>query len=191
LKETIKLLRVCGSKVVDADLLDLSPKHLADFETFWKPRLQSSSEEDSHWNWVNKYLKSATPNYERYALECENITQGLILLELDCYRSRCESGRSLVYVDFLATAPWNRCSIQNPPSYKGVGMALVTYAVKRSFDLGYKGRLGLHALPLAEAFYAKLGMVDFGLDAGKENLKYFELPSDKAEEFIRRLNSQI
>ncbi len=180
MKETVKLFRVCDTKVVDSDLLDLSPKHLADFDTFWKARLQPSNAEDRHWDWVNKYLQLVTPNYERYALECESITQGLMILELDCHRSRLESGQSLVYVDYLATAPWNRSSIQNLPSYKGVGTALFTLAIKRSFDLGYKGRLGLHALPLAEAFYSKLEMVDFGNDADKQNLKYFELSSDKA-----------
>lgn len=184
MKETVKLLRVGDTKVVDADLLNLSPKHLADFDTFWKPRLQTSTAEDRHWDWVNKYLKLSTPNYENYALEYESIAQGLMILELDCHGSRLEFGKNLVYIDYLATAPWNRPSIQDPPSFKGVGTTLVTFAVKRSFDLGYKGRLGLHALPSAKDFYRKLEMVDFGYDADKQNLKYFELSSDKALKLV-------
>ena len=186
MKETLKLQRDRDTTPVDAELVNLSVKHLADFDTFWKSRLQASVEEDRHWDWVNKYLKLKTPNYERYALECESITQGLMLLELDCHRCHLDAGKNLVYIDYLATAPWNRPSIQNPPDYKGVGTALFTLAVKRSFDLDYKGRLGLHALPLAEAFYTKLGMVDFGYDSDKQNLKYFELSSDKALEIMGR-----
>jgi hypothetical protein len=187
LKEILKLLRVSDLTLVNAELSNLSAKHLADFDTYWKNRLQISDEEDRHWNWVNKYLKLSTPNYERYALECENITQGLMLLELDCHRSRSDLGKNLVYIDYLATAPWNRPSIQKPPIYKAVGTALFTFAIKRSFDLEYKGRLGLHALPLAEGFYKKLEMVDFGCDPDKQNLRYFELTSDKALEIVKRL----
>ena len=190
MKQTVKLLRVGDTKVVDANLLNLSSKHLADFDTFWKPRLQTSTAEDRHWDWVNKYLNLSTPNYENYALECENITQGLMILELDCHRSRLESGKNLVYIDYLSTAPWNRPSIQNPPSFKGVGTTLFTFAIERSFDSGYKGRLGLHALPEAEAFYAKLKMVDFGYDAEKQNLKYFELSKDKALELVGVVNNR-
>lgn len=187
MKETLKLVRVRDLAKVDAAIVSLSAKHLADFDTFWKSRLQTSSEEDRHWDWVNKYLKLSTPNYEKYAVECESITQGLMILELDCYRSRLEPNKSIVYLDYLNTAPWNRPSIQNPPSYKGVGTALFTLAVKRSFALDYKGRLCLHALPSAEGFYTKLKMVDFGCDPDKQNLKYFELASDKAVEIVKKL----
>jgi len=185
LKETIKLLRVSDDKVVNAELVELSPKHLADFDTFWRPRLSSSYEEDRHWCWVNKYLKTATPNYERYALECDTITQGLMLLELDCHHSRLEDNRGLVYIDFLATAPWNRRSIEETVKYKGVGTALLTFAISRSFDLDYNGRIGLHALPKAENFYEKImEMVDLGCDTNKESLKYFELPKSRASKIM-------
>lgn len=186
MNETVKLLRVSDAKVVDADIVNLSVKHLTDVDTFWKPRLQPSAEEDRHWNWAIKYLKLATPNYEKYALECGRITEGLMILELDFHRSRLESGKSLVYIDYLATAPWNRPSIQNPPLNKGVGTGLFSFAVKRSIDLGYRGKLGLHALPLAADYYTKLGMTDFGSDPDKQDLNYFELTSDKALEIISR-----
>ncbi len=139
MQENVKLFRVSDNQIVDAVLLDLSQKHIADFETFWKPRLKSSQEEDSHWDWLKKDLLTATPNYEKYALECEQITQGLMILELDCHRSRLESGKSLVYLDYLSTAPWNRPSIQDPPSYKGIGTTLFSFAISRSMDLEYKG----------------------------------------------------
>jgi hypothetical protein len=186
LQENVKLLRVSDNQVVDAVILELSGKHIADFETFWKPRLKSSREEDSHWDWVNKYLLTTTPNYERYALECAQIAQGLTILELDCSRSRLESGKSLVYLDYLSTAPWNRPSIQNPPSCKGVGTILFNFVISRSIDLEYKGRVGLHALPGAENFYIKQNMISFGRDPEKQNLAYFELSRDEASKILNK-----
>lgn len=181
MKGTKKLLRVRDNQVICANLLPMSDKHLADFETFWKPRLQKTEEEDRHWDWAKKHrVTDVSPSYERYALECDHITQGLMLLEIDHHHSRLESGKSLVYLDYLATAPWNRSSGDNTPDYRGIGTALFTLALERSIALEYRGRIGLHALPRAEGFYNQLQMVDFGCDASKQNLKYFELSVDGA-----------
>ncbi len=176
MNKNVKLLRAHDNQIVDASLLTLSDKHLDDFETFWKHRLQASSEEDRHWDWAMKSRRTTLSlNYEKYALECDRIAQGLMMLEIDFHRSRLEPPKDIVYVDFLATAPWNRPSVENLPTYKGVGSALFDFAVLRSFELGYRGRVGLHALPRAAGFYTKKGMADFGTDPDKENLTYFEL----------------
>lgn len=114
-----------------------------------------SSEEDSHWSWIDKIFKLSTPNYKRLALECEAITQGLMILKLDCYRSLLESTKNLVYVDYLTICPWNRRSIENSPKYKGVGSSLIKFAIQHSFDLDYKGRIGLYSLPGTENFHSK------------------------------------
>lgn len=174
MKENIKLLRTKDNLAVDATLLSLTDKHLDDFETFWKSRLQNSDEEDGHWDWVqkNQYTLFAS-DYEKYAIECEQITQGLMMLEVSNHFSRNNSA-PIVYVDFIATAPWNRYSLKNPPDYKGVGSTLLEFSRQRSVELGYEGRVGLHALPQAENFYKKKGMIVFGIDINKENLLYFE-----------------
>ncbi|MEH1830576.1 MAG: GNAT family N-acetyltransferase [Nostoc sp.] len=127
---------------------------------------------------MSYWLQATTKTYERLALECEAITQGLMILELYCYRSLLASTKNLVYVDYLTIAPWNRRSIENPPMYKGVGSSLLKFAIEHSFDLDYKGRIGLHSLPGAENFYAKFGMVDLGYDSNKQGLRYFEISSD-------------
>ena len=44
----------------------------------------------------------------------------------------------------------------------------------RSAALGFDGRVGLHALPEAEAFYRRQGMPDYGPDPDKDGLVYFE-----------------
>jgi hypothetical protein len=98
-----------------------------------------------------------------------------MMLEVDLHRSRQAAGKHLVYIDFLATAPWNRYSMQDIPDYKGVGSAMLDYAIWRSLELGYGGRIGLHALPDAEGFYLKRNLTNFGVDLDKEYLTYFEL----------------
>jgi hypothetical protein len=185
LKASVKIFRVQDRQFVDADLLPISDKHLADFETFWKPRLQASNEQDSHWEWKKKVSVLRAPSCELYALECDRIAQGMMILEIDRHRSRLENGRSLVYVDFLAVAPWNRPSPEGP-MYKAVGTALITFAIQRSIDLEYKGRLGLHALSKAHGFYKKLQLVDFGPDPSKQNLNYFELSVKSATDIISK-----
>lgn len=47
-------------------------------------------------------------------------------------------------------------------------------ARQRSMELGYEGRVGLHALPGAESFYDDQNMADYGPDPDQENLTYFE-----------------
>ncbi|WP_254566091.1 GNAT family N-acetyltransferase [Oscillatoria sp. HE19RPO] len=186
---SVKLLlfRVQDQKAVEAELLPLSIVHLNHFQQKWNPRLQPSSEEDSHWDWVKKYQAiSRLANYEGYAIECELMTEGLMLLEIDYHRSRLERNKNLVYVDYLATAPWNRPSIQSPPKYRGVGTAMITFAVQRSIELEYKGRVGLHALPEAERFYKnQLNMVNFGPDERYENLTYFEFSKEEALKIVK------
>jgi hypothetical protein len=107
------------------------------------------------------------------------MTQGLMLI--DVLKKRCQIQsqlrRRLVYVSALATAPWNRAAINNPPTYKGVGSNLIHFAIARSCELGYQGRIGLHALPGALGFYRKLkiGLLDCGSDPDEsDNLVYFE-----------------
>ena len=156
MEQSIKLLRVKDDIAVNAKILTLTDKHLDDFETFWRSRLQASDEEDGHWNWIEKnQVALLSSDYEKYAIECEQITQGLMMLEVSNHYSRKNLGQKqkIVYVDFLSTAPWNRISLKNPPDYKGVGSTLLFFAKERSEQLGYEGRVGLHALPKAEIFY--------------------------------------
>ena len=187
MKASVKIFRVQDQQPVNADLLPISDKHLADFETYWRPRLQASNEQDRHWEWKKKASVLRAPNYELYALECDSITQGLMILEIDCHRSRLKEGKSLVYLDFLAVAPWNRPLLQQPPMYKAVGSALLTFAIGRSIDLEYKGRLGLHSLPKATGFYEKLKMINFGPDASKQDLNYLELSEQEALKIVNKM----
>ncbi|HEY6351230.1 MAG TPA: hypothetical protein VI636_17640 [Candidatus Angelobacter sp.] len=133
---------------------------------------------------VRKYLNLSSTNFEYYAVECEEMTQGMIFLETDFHKSR--NGKNLAYVDFLAIAPWNRQEIARNPKYRGTGSLLMYLAVSRSEQLGYKYRTGLHSLPAARTFYGKLGMRDLGPDPNYQNLHYFEFDEGTGKAFIRR-----
>ena len=108
------------------------------------------------------------------SMEHKNCTQASI--ETQWHRSQLESDKRprLVYVEYLAAAPWNRREIEDPPDFVGTGRALMTLSRRRSADLGYEGRVGLHALPAAEGFYNKLNMPDYGTDPDHDGLVYFE-----------------
>ena len=93
-----------------------------------------------------------------------------------------ESG--LIYVDYLMSAPWNR-PVTPRPRFRGVGQRFIRAAIEQSQELGFEGRIALHSLPEAEAFYAqKCGMSDIGPDAQYYDLRYFEMTPEQAERFL-------
>jgi hypothetical protein len=60
-----------------------------------------------------------------------------------------------------------------------------------SEEEGFRGRVGLHALPQAEQFYERgCGMTAVGPDPTKQNLLYFELTSERASELLQREQKQ-
>lgn len=166
-----------------AFLLAANEKHILDTEVLWHPYPGIAEEDDSVWNWRRKVrLYGSDPGVEIWAIECDEATQGLMMLRSQGHRSWVASSQRIVYIDFLATAPWNRPSVQNPPRYRLVGSILLRYARVRSEELGLRGAVGLHSLPSSEAFYRKQGMVDWGQDAEYQNLRYFEWYQRTAED---------
>jgi GNAT superfamily N-acetyltransferase len=174
-QQSIQLVRGRDNQIVEATLLSLAPKHLDDFDNLWLQQLLLYRQEDKYWDWVlKKRMSLNNENYESYAIEYEERTQGLMWIETQWHRSQVEVERRIVYVEALATAPWNRRTIQQPPELKGVGTLLLNFARRRSLDLGYEGRISLHALPEAQRFYDSRNMMNFGPDPDKEDLIYFE-----------------
>ena len=155
----------------------MSQEHLFQIETIWKGMLIALQEPDKAWNWDYK-LRLATheARFEAYVVEIDGLAQGVILVETQWHRSQVAAAARprLVYVEYLAAAPWNRREIEDPPDFVGVGRALMTFSRRRSAALGYEGRVGLHALPTAKGFYDKLNMPDYGADPEQDELVYFE-----------------
>lgn len=102
---------------------------------------------------------------------------------------RAQKGKDLVYVEYVENAPWNRPELADPPLYRGIGSILIRAAIALSIEEEFKGRIGLHALPQSNGFYANTcGMTDLGIDASYHGLRYFEMTPEQAESFIAKGN---
>jgi hypothetical protein len=171
----VSLLRGDTLQPMMAQLVSMTNRHLDDYDAAWQQCLRQvdAVDELADWDW-KKRVFVARGEAEGYAIEWENMTQGLMILRSRGRRSWIDPNRRIVYVSRLATVPWNRLEIQNPVTLKLVGGTLLKFAQFRSETCGYGGLVGVHALPEAEAFYRKLAMTDCGCDAAFENLRYFE-----------------
>ncbi|MEO0852963.1 MAG: GNAT family N-acetyltransferase [Cyanobacteria bacterium J06648_11] len=186
----VKLFQVSAGQFVEATLRELSQKHVDDFETHWKAALVEMAQEDKFWDWAFKQRAAMTyGNYECYAVEADERTQGLMMIETQWHYSVIADAQPLVYIEALSAAPWNRAQRQGAARFKRVGTSLLAFARARSEALGYGGRVGLHSLPGAEGFYESQHMMrcetapDPFIDDDENPLAYFEYPS------LRRLRS--
>jgi len=146
--------------------------------------------QDAHWDWTKKYnYYSSHLGYSSCCLVCDDKIQGIGFFDhSENFKSRIIKDKTMgiVYVECIATAPWNRKKIESQ-RYAGVGEVLITYAIEVSLDEGMNGRIGLHSLPQAEKFYnEKCNMEDFGIDTDK-NMKYFEMSEQQAAEWLSKI----
>jgi hypothetical protein len=156
----------------------------------WDKLLKESKSEHAHWNWDQKYqlVAEAPLAYRIFGLEAEGQMQGMILVLTTgkfC-RIASQKGKPLVYVDYLATAPWNSSDVVPEPIYAGVGKVLIRSAIQLSIEEEFQGRIGLHSLPQAESYYKEVcKMTDLGQDKSYYGLKYFETTAEQSASFIR------
>jgi hypothetical protein len=198
LGERILVERSSHAEVLAKVFRELDQKNFDDFKNLWRPALEagqaraSSSNaaaainvQDSHWEWVAKALGAErVMGRDTFAVECAGETQGLMLTDVGFGRLPVQRGRELVYVELLATAPWNRLKLVTDPRYKGVGRILIGTAISLSVDLGFAGRIALHSLPQSESWYQTVGgFTDVEFDASNR-MRYFEMTEADAATFI-------
>ncbi|MCK1704510.1 hypothetical protein IVA93_34570 [Bradyrhizobium sp. 155] len=167
------------------------------YEEVWKPELlrrsadftnwdesATGNAQDSHWGWDE--IMTSSLSYESFVIECGGVMQGLMNVNVATKFARLppHNGRELAYIDRVATAPWNRHKFTETPKYKGVGRALFATSVSLSFELEFRGRIGLHALEQSETWYQELGLTDCGFDEA-EGMRYFEMTEEQAIEFLK------
>jgi hypothetical protein len=200
----IFLLNVQTGQAESAQLLHaITDQQLADWEGQWVPELFAALKrlreagierkhwpQSRHWDWRRKTeaLQGmlASPGF---SIVCSGATQGLMLVNLASERCRTEAQKDkhLAYVSFVENAPWNRPELVDQPRYRGVGTILIRAAIELSKVEEFKGRIGLHSLPQANAFYANTcGMTDLGADQDHQGLRYFEMTPEQAEAFIAK-----
>lgn len=142
---------------------------------------------DPKWNWREKCSIAATgPNRKTYGLLNADHVEAAMMLLFGKNSRDSGLGLPLVYVDYVAVAPWNRRAIQAPERFHGLGTVMLGTAIEVSRLLGLDGRCGLHSLPSAEGFYRRIGMKDLAVDPHYHDLRYFEFDSDGATEFRKR-----
>ena len=184
--------------------MDLSENDLEQTDRLWLPaqwQLEDSAQqagisingymEHSHWRWSRKW--QLRTNHTLYGgIEVHGEIQGIIILQLDrsCHHTS-QNGMPLVYVDYIATAPWNNTHVLGllgqSARYKSVGGILLSKAIVISQEYGWDGRLGLHSLRQTEDYYrSRFHMLDLGKDAAYYDLRYFEMTSEIASAFLTR-----
>ncbi len=195
LSEPIYLLNAANKPVLGTLSHSISDKNLLDWVIHWKSFMQqritsgqlAAMPQHPHWNWVAKYRAfSGSLAMKSFAIDCDDMTQGMMWVNVASFSRHAATLRNpLVYIEFLESAPWNLPMLNSAPKFKGVGGLMIAAAIHLSKNEEFKGRIGLHALPQAEPFYAnKCGMTDFGHDPEHHGLRYFEMTSAQAEAFI-------
>lgn len=145
--------------------------------------------ESLHWDWSRKAPQLSRLVACGFGLVCEGTWQGVMLTKTAGYNAvtGADKGKSLVYVDFVETAPWNWTirPIGQDQRYRGIGSLLIRESIEQSIQEGFHGRVGLHSLPQTEQFYGSTcRMTRVGPDPHKQNLVYFEFTRQQAERFL-------
>lgn len=170
------------------------------FEREWAPLLREQGAQDAEWSWRTELSECEAAGgvadsgqaWEILQLVGEDgVLHGLFSLKHPV-RSRLGEPTNtnlLLYVERMAVAPWNRVDVKPGRRALGCGMAMLRYAVERSTELGFGGRVGLHSLndPHTHAFYERAGMRHVGDDVMEEGeLRYYELDEEAAEALLAR-----
>ena len=172
--------RTTVSKPVAATLSSSITKGVLKEVRAWMPILSRHGAEDASWNWSDLLQdfrllqRQNLGEYEFQVLRCRRQVQGLMIVEIAHHMSPV-TRNPIVYVEYIAVAPWNRPGIQDPRRFSGCGRVLIRMAAKRSQALGYSRVVGLHSLPGSRGFYRSSGLKDFGPDPQEDGLHYFEL----------------
>ncbi len=194
---SIKLLDKHSGNLVDAVIYrGISEKNIDDWQNYWIPQFKSSRAilkksgvEDSHWDWNLKTTEiEGQLAYDSFAIEADEKTQGMMIVNSATYFSKIEKGKPLIYIEYIATAPWNRKLLVSEPEYGAVGKILFYQAIGESINKKFEGRIGLHSLPSAIDWYIYLGMMDFGEDDIKK-MHYLELDNKTAAKLLNELNT--
>ncbi|MDJ0766887.1 MAG: hypothetical protein QNJ97_28190 [Myxococcota bacterium] len=165
--------------------------------------------QDAHWVWDEKYdltFEDDTYGFTLALASAPDYPQGLMLVKkAPAPPMSMNAGKSISYVDLLATADWNRPTVRfhpkhpevnlykvRPGRYSAVGTNLLGRALRLADELKLpSGVIGLHSLPLAGQFYASLGMKCFGRDSNKEDLDYFEFDSSTGTNLLSGLRTAV
>jgi hypothetical protein len=124
------------------------------------------------------------------ALDVDGQIQGLMAILRHARPARLGDG-AVVYVDYLEAAPWNLKGFVDRPRFLGIGTVLMAEAVRVSAEEGLDGRVGLHSLPQAEAFYDKCKMTRLTADPAYFDLVYFEYSGRQGIDWLNSIGESL
>lgn len=152
-------------------------------------RSQAGLRNDDVLLWKHGFMSTAPPR--GHVIMSDGRIEGLVVTSAEPQPSRIDSSASLVYVQYLATAPWNRIGLGPECGFLGIGRLLVARAVLDSVSRGYDGRIGLHSFPAATAFYDSLGFECLGTDPIHRGMTLFELSPKAAVLALAELGAHL
>lgn len=173
--------RIMQSAVI-AEITAMTEHHIRLANSTWAAAFQDryrlhEHDEDS-WMWypseVYLDLLLQRRRLRAYAIVAGEMILGVLFLHDETHLSRLGRRQPLVYINYVATAPWNRRDNRGAGRLRGVGTALIGWATQYSHEIGCEGRLGLHSLRSSDAFYGRLCFRNFGIDAAHRGMSYFE-----------------
>ncbi len=189
-------------RLVNAFLcLDVPAPVLAETARNWEPLLNAGLErrgrlglpalENPHWNWSTKAAWISLASYRSLGIECEGVMQGLMLVVTDGYFARVppDTGKPIVYVDYVQSSPQNNEDLVDKPRFGAIGSFLMEGAARLSIDMEFGGRLGLHSLNRSEGFYEKLGLVRVEIERHNRHARglwYYEWTQQGANYFLTK-----
>lgn len=168
---------------VAATLVSTTWNHLQEARNAWlgeflKRRDQGLQDDDiSVWDCGilsdEKNLPGPTP-YGGILL-CQGQVQGVVIFESALQPSWRTPGSLVLYIKYLAAAPWNRSNQRGPGRFQYVGRRLMARAIRESLSLGCPGRIGLHSYPSAVDFHQRIGFEKFDAEDSHQGMTYFEM----------------
>jgi hypothetical protein len=137
------------------------------------------------YNWISVFNFHAAEGVLAFGLSCLHRPYAEALMVVrDRHIVKCDNGHRdpLVYVSFLEVAPWNQPTAVER-EYQGLGPIMLRIACEFSVQRGYGGRLGLHSVAAAEAFYRRLGFESLDCPSEHHEL-YLEVHESRAEALL-------
>ena len=145
--------------------------------------------EDYNWDWSKKAFFYNTSEYNWFFLKTSDGIQSVCLTFHP--RKSVLQNVDIFYIQYVASAPWNRKSSLYKRKYIGVGTEMMKqiqlFFVKTyHFNYGFS----LHSLPQAQKFYEKIGMVNLPEYNDVNGLIFYEIDKEHAISFTEGKNDR-
>ncbi len=146
---------------------------------------EAKQEPDYDWDWV-ALLSRDQHKPGRFAVGVQTLDsrlQGALVYRVGV-NSALEPAKKAIFVDRIASAPANREYLVQAPWFRGVGNALLRYAVAESWFYTFGGRVNL--FPVANVdFYLKRNFKPTNVLDPKTGDVLYELSDADAESWLR------